>query len=150
MPHRLFHMVREENQDPAPGPASLFHFLAGSFREHFHPVAVEFFGIAWGRLAMMAGNDPSKVASHSSMVLIFGLKTTYLSMSVSFLREISTYTTAAGCCLHPTSASADATTRPPASVFIDLPVSDGMNASTMISRARSGFLRSIQRPAQIL
>src|ERR1700675_215705 len=109
MPHRLFHMVREENQDPAPGPASLFHFLAGSFREHFHPVAVEFFGIAWGRLAMMAGNDPSKVASHSSIVLIFGLKTTYLSMSVSFLREISTYTPDACSCLHPANTSADTT-----------------------------------------
>ncbi len=54
-----------------------------------------------GKQAITAGNEAAKVASHSSTVEISGLKTTYLSMSASLFREISTSTPGTCSCLHP-------------------------------------------------
>src|SRR3954469_16687690 len=117
------------------------YFLAGSFSEHFQPVAVEFFGIAGGRLAMMDGSDSAKVLSHSSTDLILGLNTTYRSMSASFLSEISTYTPGACSCLHPAMPNAHTMARLIAAFFI------GMLLYGPGHLAGSGFLRSTQRPA---
>src|SRR3954468_14146510 len=99
------------------------YFLAGSFSEHFQPVAVEFLGIAGGRFAMMDGRDAANVRSHSSTDLMFGLNTTYRSMSASFFSEISTYTPGACSCLHPVMPNADSTARAIAVFFIGMLVS---------------------------
>src|SRR5690606_24690095 len=66
------------------------HFLLGSSIEHFQPVATEVAGMAAGRFAITEGNASAKLSSHSLMDARFGLNTTYLSMSPSFLSEIST------------------------------------------------------------